>query len=213
MGESLKPLALALAFALALTSCARPHAPPPLPSAASAPVLAGVKVVLFPVQAGSVPSPVPQQHWPVDRARLTSEIAYWVQQAKAAPGWITPEQIERAIERSPGLNVDPQALAVGVFQRAQVKSIGDPLFGDIRKIAAVFDGQLVVVPVAAEYVGATRDSARLEIATAVIKLDADVLWFGVIASTETGVDSDAVVASAAQAFVTAFAAKKRVGEN
>ena len=107
----------------------------------------------------------------------------------------------------------PHDLQVGAFGRAQVKRIGDPLFGDIRKLAAVFDNQIALLPVGAEFVGRTRETATLQIAAALIKLDADVVWFGVIAGTEPGVGSDAAIASAAQAFARAFAEKKKMGEN
>lgn len=207
----------ALLFAAAmLGGCGKPHAqaPAPLSGAQSAPVLTGVHVVLFPVQQGRVPAAdATLHHWPVDRDALDTEIGYWLTQNKAAATWTLPPAIERALQRSPGLDVDPHNLAVGLFQRARVERIGDPLFGDIRKIAAVSDAQLAVIPVAAEFVGASEQTAHLEIATAIIKMDADVLWFGVIAGTEHGANSGAAIASAAQAFAQAFAPRKSQGGN
>jgi len=146
-----------------------------------------------------------------DRAALDAEIAYWLKQNNKTR-WFLGDQIDRALERSPGLDVHPRELAVGIFQRGMVERIGDPLFGDIRKLAAVFDANVAVLPVGAEYVGASRETARLQIATALIAMDADVKWFGIIEGTESGVDSQAAIASAAQAFARAFADKKRMGE-
>ncbi|HUP89044.1 MAG TPA: hypothetical protein VM100_06840 [Longimicrobiales bacterium] len=202
---------------LLLVACGKHTAQAPAPATApavSAPVLEGAAVLIMPVQGGSVPSPdSAAHHWPADRAALDTEIAYWLKELSPKTRWFLPELIDRAVARSPGLNVRPHELSVGIFQQAQVKRIGDPLFGDIRKLAAVFDAEIAVVPIAAEYVGRTRETATLQIATAVIELDADVRWFGVIAGTEAGVDSQAAVASAAQAFARAFAARKKTGEN
>ncbi|MGQ0813449.1 MAG: hypothetical protein ACT4O1_03190, partial [Gemmatimonadota bacterium] len=128
--------------------------------------------------------------------------------------WLLPETIDRTLARSPGLNIDPRALAVGSFQRAQVKRIGDPLFGDLARLAAVLSAHVALIPVAAEFLGASADSAVLNIATAVIDpTDGDVLWFGVIAGTEKGAGKDVAIASAAQAFVRAFAGRQPTGEN
>lgn len=203
--------------ALLLLGCGKHTAPPPAPTtapASSAPVLEGAAVLLMPVQRGMVPSPdSAAHHWPADRAALDAEIAYWLKELSPRTRWYLPDLIDRALARSPGLNVRPHELAVGIFQQAQVKRIGDPLFGDIRKLAAVFDAEIAVVPIAAEYVGRTREAATLHIAAAVIELDADVRWFGVITGTEAGADSQAAMASAAQAFARAFSGRKKTGEN
>lgn len=103
------------------------------------------------------------------------------------------------------MRTDIGNLAVSSFQRAQVRRIGDPLYGDLRLLAAVLDARIAVLPVAAEYIGAAQESARVQIATAVIDvMDGTVLWFGVLQS-EDGLSAEAALASAAQAFARAFA--------
>jgi hypothetical protein len=195
-------------------ACGGPKAPPPMPKAASAPSLRGAKVLVFPVQNGPVPTGEPNaRHFPAERAAIDAEIAYWFKQHANAATWLLPENIDRTIARSPTLNIEARNLAVGSFQRAQVRRIGDPLFGDLARLAAVFSAQVAVIPVAAEYVGADAASAVLNIATAVIDpTDGDVIWFGVIAGTEAGVDSNAAIASAAQAFAGAFAGRPPAGD-
>jgi len=112
------------------------------------------------------------------------------------------------------LSIDPRALAVGSFQRAQVRRIGDPLFGDLRRLAAVLDAQLAVVPIAAEFLGPDAAAAAPTVAAAVINaLDGTVVWFGIIEGTEKGVGSEGAIATAAQAFARAFADKTPAGEN
>jgi hypothetical protein len=199
----------ALLLGLVLVSCGGPKAPPPVPTAESAPALRGASVMLFPVQNGFVPSAdANARHFPADREAVDAEIAYWLQQGAPQTEWLLPEAIDRILARSPTLNIKPRALAVGVFQRAQVRRIGDPLFGDLARLAAVTSAQIALVPVAAEFIGSSADSAVLNIATAVIDpTDGDVLWFGVIAGTEPGAGSGAGIASAAQAFARAFAGR------
>jgi hypothetical protein len=203
-----------LVVALICAGCAKPRTPvPTAANATSAPSLAGLSVLLVPVQSGPIPSAdSTMRHWPVDRAALEAEIAYWLKQT-AGSRWFGPDLIDRALQRSPGLDIRPRELAVGSFYRAQVKRIGDPLFGDLRRLAAVFDAQIAVVPVAAEFVGKTRETARLNIATAIIALDADVKWFGIIEGSEAGVGEQGAIASAAQAFVRAFAGRKTTETN
>ena len=200
----MKRLTIAL---MLLAACGGPKAPPPVPTAASAPALRGGTVMVFPSQTGSVPtSDATARHWPADRAAVDAEIAYWIQQAPQRTKWMLPATIDRTLARSPGLAIDPRALAVGSFHRAQVKRIGDPLFGDLARLAAVLNETVAIIPVAAEYIGTDSASAVLQIATAVIDpTDGDVLWFGVIAGTETGAGSTPAIASAAQAFARAFA--------
>lgn len=205
-----------LLAALLLAGCAavQPRTQPPAATAATAPSLRGASAMVFPVQEGNVPSGDAQlQHWQLDRAALDAEITYWLPQLAGTTKWILPAAIDRVLARSPGLGIDPRALSVGVFQRAQVKHIGDPLFGDLRRLAAVLDAQLAVVPVAAEYLGSEAAGATPTIAAAVINaLDGTVIWFGVIAGTEKGVGSQGAVASAAQAFARAFADKRPQAE-
>lgn len=171
--------------------------------------------MVFPVQDGPVPSGDAQiRRWSVDRATLDAEIAYWLPQLAPKTKWVLPELIDRVLTRSPSLVIDPRALAVGSFHRAQVRRIGDPLFGDLRRLAAVLDAQLAVVPIAAEYLGSEPAAAAPTVATAVINaLNGTVIWFGVIEGTEKGVNSQGAVAAAAQAFARAFADKTPAGEN
>jgi cyclohexa-1,5-dienecarbonyl-CoA hydratase len=62
----------------------KPKTPPPLPNAASAPVLRGATVMIFPVQNGIVPTHDAQaRRWSVERAAGDAEITYWLKQTRA----------------------------------------------------------------------------------------------------------------------------------
>ena len=196
---------------LALAGCgARAEKAPPAPAATPAPVLVSQSVMVFPVQRGSVPvANAELQHQSIPIEKLDAEIAYWLPELANTVKWTLPAAIQRAISRSPSLAVDIHNLAVGSFQRAQVKRVGDPLFGDLRKLAAVLDTRIAVIPIAAERIGAAGQPARVQIATAVLDaMSGTVIWFGVIESDAEATTQDAGIASAAQAMARAFAGKR-----
>jgi hypothetical protein len=198
------------ALAVACGGGARARTAPPEPTTRPAPVLVGYKVMVLPTQRGPVPVADPQkQHFPLDAEKLDAEIAFWLPQLAGAVQWVLPTTIQRAIDRSPTLGVKMDNLAVTSFHRAQVKRIGDPLFGDLRRLAAVLDTRIAVLPVAAELIGPTRTDARVQIATAVIDtFDGTVLWYGVLESDAEAKGDDVALASAAQVFARAFAGKR-----
>jgi hypothetical protein len=196
---------------LAVAGCgARSDKAPPVPAATPAPVLISQTVMVFPVQRGSVPvADATMQRSPIAIDKLDAEIAYWLPELANTVKWTLPAAIQRAITRSPSLAIDINNLAVGSFQRAQVKRVGDPLFGDLRKLAAVLDTRIAVIPVAAERLAAPGQPARVQIATAVLDaLSGNVIWFGVIESDAEATAEDAGIASAAQAMARAFAGKR-----
>jgi hypothetical protein len=202
---------LILLALLALPGCGgRNQTAPPVPAATRAPILIGETVMIFPVQGGSVPvADTSARHFTISQQKLDAELAYWLPELANSVRWVMPTQIKRAITRSPTLEIDIGNLAVGAFQRAEVKRIGDPLFGDLRKLSAVLNARIAVIPVAAEQIGRTPETSRVQVATAVIDaLSGNVLWFGVIEGDAEARGEEAGVASAAQAFARAFAPKR-----
>ncbi len=200
-----------LLFALVVAGCgARGENLPPTATQTPPPVLAGQPVMIFPVQRGRVPvADTAARHFAIAQEKLDAEIAYWLPQLANNVRWVMPATIQRAITRSPTLGVDINNLEVSIFQRAEVKRIGDPLFGDLRKLAAVLDTKIAVIPIAAERIGASPTNARAQIATAVIDaLNGTVIWFGVIEGEADATAEEAAIASAAQALSRAFAGKR-----
>lgn len=176
----------ALAAALACASREPPSAdrPPPPP-----PDLAGLTVMVLPVQPGRTGAP----------AGLDAELGYWL--AERAPGvkWVFPDALDRVVARSPGLGITPRTLAVAGFGRMALQRIGDPLYGDLRRLGALVDARIALLPVGGGYVP-RADGGRIEVAAAIIDtVDGDVLWFGVVGGEPGDEGSTAVVASAARA--------------
>ncbi|HSL70825.1 MAG TPA: hypothetical protein VK864_11330 [Longimicrobiales bacterium] len=197
-----------LVVVLLTASCGGSNAPPSVEQTRTRPPnLTGVPVLFLPVQRAPVPSTTPTTTAPrfngVDK--LDAELAFWL--AELAPGvkWILPPAIDRMLARTPSLGITPRALEVTVFSRAQVKRIGDPLYGDLRRLAAILDARLALVPVAAEFKPVDATQGRIEIALALIDVSfGDVVWFGVLAGDPGAPDSPTLAASAAQRIAAQF---------
>lgn len=175
----------ALLLILACSSRQPPSADRPAPPA---PNLSGRSVMLLPVQGGRG---VPEG--------LDAELSFWLPERGLGVNWVLPDAIDEVVARSPTLGIHPRSLEVSVFHYAEVRNIGDPLFGDLRRLGALVDARYAILPVAAGYV--TRaEGVRVEIAAAIIDtLGGRVLWFGVVGGETGDRAAPALVASAAQA--------------
>jgi hypothetical protein len=191
-----------LCAALVLASaCARRIEPPsPDRPAPVAPDLTGKAVMVLPAQHG--PSGGASGQEPVPG--LDREIAFWLAERGPRVRWIFPPQIQRALDRTPSMNVQLHALAVSSFHRAQVEIIGDPLFGDLRALNVLVDARYALIPVAAGFGSDSAGARRVQINAALIDtVGGRVLWFGAVAGEPGAEDSPGITASAAQALARA----------
>lgn len=156
---------------LFLLACGGAHAPPAAEDPkAPAPDLTGQTVMVLPVQPGGG-APL---------AELDAEIAFWLGERAPRVRWVFPAELDRILARSPALDIRLRELAVGSFGRAAVKRIGDPLYGDLRRLGAIVNARYAILPVAAGTVAAGTGT-RVELAAAVVDtFDGAVLWFGVV---------------------------------
>lgn len=180
---------------------------PPPPPAPGFGMLAGQTVLVLPVQ-GVHPAPggwVGGARNGREAARETdAEITFALRERGGRATWVFAEQQRDMLQRRPGINVDPYALATDamVEERSKIKRIRDPLYGEVRAIAALFDTRYAVWPIEVFYEPAEDDGpGRVGIRT--LFLDArtgDVLWQGIVYGEAEAVSSPAALASAAQAF-------------
>jgi hypothetical protein len=200
------PRAALTAVLLLLSACGGGRRPPaaedakPLP-----PDLTGHTVMVLPAQpgawsAGAAPTgtaPPPPRAAP---AELDQELAYWLAERGPRVQWVGVRELERAVQRSPGFRVALRALPVGDFRRAALRQIGEPLYGELRRLGALVDARLAVVPIASGYVGTVTGTGRVEIALAIIDtVGGEVLWFGVVGGEPVPYDDPRAASSAAQA--------------
>ncbi|MDT8340872.1 MAG: hypothetical protein RQ751_05100 [Longimicrobiales bacterium] len=162
--------ALCLAIPALVSACASGGGgePAPLSGTLGGSGLAGQVVMVFPVQQASAPDDA------------TREMVFALQSRRGTGSWIFPEALAGQLRRSPQLNVPLHELPVGIFLRAEVRRIGDPLYGMLRRAAALNGATSALLPVALGFRPAAPDApAALEVLAAVVDITTGrVLWLG-----------------------------------
>lgn len=171
-------------------------------------MFSGQKVLVLPVQyVRQVPGGwVGRASNGRDAARQTDiEVAFALTEQGGRAEWITPDQQVAELQRRPGMNVDPYALSAGEAREkgANLRDVKDPLYGEIRLLAALFDTRYVLWPLEIYYDEDEKTGeGRLALRTFV--LDArrgQVLWYGTIAGdSEDEPTSPGALAALAQRF-------------
>ncbi|HSG47273.1 MAG TPA: hypothetical protein VLA43_05570 [Longimicrobiales bacterium] len=158
-----------LAATALLAACAGGGGEPaPASGTLAVPGLAGQKVLVFPVQEASSPDDA------------TRELVFALENRRGTGSWIFPEALRSTLARSPQLDVPLDDLPVGVFLRAEVRRIGDPLYGMIRRAASLNDATTALLPVGVAFRPATPDApAVMEVLAAVVDVTTGrVVWLG-----------------------------------
>lgn len=158
--------------------------------AARAPSLPhGVPVVVLPVQSAAPAS----EGWAAvvggagsARAaldRLDAELAFAFGEEAGARHWSAGPAVEARVARNPTIAVDPRRLAYQGLLRdpGPRRQLHEPLHGQLRQVASLFDARLVVLPLAMGYGRAdpAAVAGRAELLLAVIDVRRSaVLWHG-----------------------------------
>ncbi len=153
------------------------------------PDLRGERVMVFPVQIRSgVPGDV------------SLEIDFALRTKSADVDWIFSDELEAVLARAPAVESAVRGLPVGFFLRAQVRRIGDPLFGQLLRLGALANSGIALIPVTvrAGAEGAGGTSVVEIVATLLNVRTGQVIWFGVVAGTPGPVADFGLVASAVE---------------
>jgi hypothetical protein len=196
-----RAVAAAWAALLAAGAACAKAAPPTAADAPQAvPDLRGQRVMLFPVQSFEGVG-----------SEIDAELGFALTQRGADVDWIRADQMRRALATSPGLDVKLEGLPVGVFMQTEVRRVGDPLFGYLRRMGALVSSDVALVPVVARTArtptpadGSPPRSMGpppvIEIAAALLNVrNGQVLWFGVAAGSPGAPNDPRTLASAAEA--------------
>jgi hypothetical protein len=182
--------ALVLAVTLALAACQRTSAPPaPGTSQGTPPDLRGRRVMLLPVQevVGF-------------RGTPDAELAFQLQGREPDVHWILPDRIQESLDRSPGIRAETRGLPVGTFLSSEVRRVGDPLYGELRRMAALVDGEVALIPVRAAAHPQEGGGVAIRLHAALIDVRTGrVAWFGVEEGDAGAASDPAVLASAVDA--------------
>lgn len=113
----------------------------------------------------------------------TAELAFALTNRGNEVEWVLEEEVIEILERSPSIQARTRNLPVGLFLQAEVERVGDPLYGQLRRMASLVDAQAVLLPVAASFepnpqVPGSRPRVRLT-ATLIEARSGRVAWFGV----------------------------------
>ena len=131
------------------------------------------------------------------------EIVFALRARGVGVDWIFPDELEAILARSPAVDTSVRGLPVGIFLGAEVERIGDPLFGQLRRMGALSGADIALIPVAvragAEGVGGV---SVVEIAATIVNVrNGQVIWFGIVASRPGSVADFGPVASAVESLV------------
>jgi hypothetical protein len=166
-------LLASIAVLLTLIGCSATARPPePGQSYGTPPDLRGRRVVLLPVQQviGVAGDP-------------DAELRFTLSDVGSEVEWVFEEEVEEVLARSPAIDARTRGLPVGVFLQAQVQRIGDPLYGELRRIAALVDGEAILLPVRVSFEeneAAEGSTPRVRFTTALIEpRSGRVTWFGI----------------------------------
>jgi len=187
----------AVAGLILLGACAGGRTPAPASGLLAPPGLAGRKVVVFPVQNVAVSGDA-------DR-----ELTFALSARGGTSQWVFPEDLRRSLARSPQLAVPLNELPVNHFLRAEVRRVGDPLYGMIRRAASVSGAGLALLPVGIAFRPAAETSSggSVELLAAVVNVTTGVvIWLDRVEGAATGPDDPAGMARAMDALATSLLA-------
>ena len=182
-----------MAFALILAACGKEE-PPPSPDRPqpAVPNLAGLDVMVLPAQPAARGVPV----------GFDDALAAVLESEYASVDWVLPAAIERVVERTPSLDIHPNALPVSILRSDEAERIGDPLYGDLRRLGAIVDARYAVVVHQAAYVtppDSIGGHGRIEAAVAIIDtIGGRILWRGLIAGERGPAGDEVVLGTAVQ---------------
>jgi hypothetical protein len=127
-----------------------------------------------------------------------AELAFALAARESSVRWVFPPRLGRAIEGAPGLGARMRDLPVGMFMQIEVERVGDPLYGDLLRLAALVDAEVALIPV--QLVPGARDAnGQITLVTAVALIavrSGRVLWFGLVDGEAGDPGSPGVLASA-----------------
>jgi hypothetical protein len=175
-----------------LAACASEPPPSPDRPQPAVPNLAGLDVMVLPAQPA--PGGVP--------AGFDEALAALLESEYPSVRWILPPEIDRAVARNPTLGVRPHALSVSILRSEEAERIGDPLYGDLRRLGGLVDARYAVVVYQAGYAlppDSIGGHGRIEVAASIIDtVGGRILWRGLVAGERGPAGDEVALATAVE---------------
>jgi hypothetical protein len=172
-----------------LVACSGRSAPPePDWQRGVAPELRGARVLVLPVQSASR-----------DRGEVDRELYFALSERGDGVEWVDVDALDGIRDGGGPSTVAPHNLSLGAFRVGQVRQIGDPLFGEVYRLAALVDARFVLLPIAANELESNdgRRRAVLDV-TLVEPRTGRVLWQVLLQGDPGEAGSPALLVSAAE---------------
>lgn len=127
-----------------------------------------------------------------------AELVFQLKSRSEEVTWVTAEEMDRALARSPALQARTRGLPVGQFLAAEVLRIGDPLFGELYRLSVLVGAQAAVIPVRAELVrNPDEEEPRVRITVALVETRTGrVGWFSIVEGDPHPAGDPRILASA-----------------
>ena len=179
---------LGLVAALAACGPKVREAPGPGTTSGIAPDLRGRRGMVLPVQ----------QNLGV-RGDPDAELAFGLGERSAGVDWVLPAEVQERLARAPGVPTNLRGLPVSPFLQAEVQRVGDPLYGDLRRLAALVNAEAVLLPVQVALASEGDADPTVVFWTALIEIRSGrVLWFSVLEGDPAPAGDPRGLASAAE---------------
>ncbi|HUG41303.1 MAG TPA: hypothetical protein VMM12_12505 [Longimicrobiales bacterium] len=160
-------------------------APPPPP-----PDLTGALILLLPSQGDP---------------RFDSELAFWLAERAPRTTWILPDRMRAVVDRSPGWRVQLDALPPGFTEVGDRRRVTGGLYDHLRRLGAVLDARLALVPYPSSAPVADSAGVALELTGVLVDVvGGRVVWHGTVRGGPAPPGAQPSVASAAQALAQAL---------
>ena len=129
------------------------------------------------------------------------ELAHALRTRGEGVKWVFPPEMDEILERSPGVPTQIRGLPVHIFLQAEVDRVGDPLFGQLLRLAGLTGADVALIPVELKHGeggGYVMSAALIAIRTG------RVSWYGVVEGAAGEAENPATLASAAETLARAI---------
>lgn len=133
---------------------------------------------------------------------VDEEVAYALRSRSEAVAWVFAPEVEEILQRSPGVQASLRSLPVEMFLQGEVRRIGDPLYGEIRRLTTLVGADIAIIPILLRY---GDDGAYHLVATLLEPVTGRVLWFSTVDGTMGPADGPGTLASVADGLARAVA--------
>jgi hypothetical protein len=112
-----------------------------------------------------------------------AELAFVLNDLGGDVDWILEQEIVEVLDRSPAIRARTRGLPVGLFLQAEVDRVGDPLYGQLRRMASLVDAEAILLPVQASFEAnqsVERSNPRVRLTLTMIEpRTGRVIWFAI----------------------------------